>query len=313
MSNGNVNVSKLIDDSPFTLFQTVTIIVGFLLLALDGYDAQIISFVAPAIEKVWHTSPASLAPIFSSSLVGLAIGALISGPVADRIGRKSTVLISVFVFGVLSLLTATATNLTGLLILRFLTGFGLGGCMGTVTALMAEYAPQRIRKTVLSIMWTGFPVGATVGGIISTQIIPDLGWESVFYLGGIAPIVVGLIAIFGLPESIRFIVVRGRNKARIVLPLNRIAGAGTVTAQDEFYVPEPNLKGFPVKYLFTEGRARNTILVWIVFFMTLLLIYFLTNWMPTLLKGVGFPMSKALIAASMLQGAALSVPSCSDP
>ncbi|GEO27672.1 MFS transporter [Alicyclobacillus acidoterrestris] len=302
MSDERVNVSRLIDETPFTAYQVITVIIGFLLLALDGYDAQVISFVAPELEKVWGTSSAALAPIFSSSLVGLAIGALISGPIADKIGRKTTVIIAVFLFGIFSILTTTSSGLGALLFWRLVTGFGLGGCMGNVTALLAEYAPTRIRKTVLSIMWCGFPFGATIGGVISAKMIPAFGWKSVFFLGGIAPIVLGFIAVFGMPESIRFLVLHGRNRNRIVTPLNRIAGSGSVSNHNDFYLPEEKLPGFPVKHLFTEGRALNTILVWIVFFMTLLLIYFLTNWMPTLLKGVGFPMGKAIIATAMLQG-----------
>ncbi|WP_067929061.1 MFS transporter [Alicyclobacillus shizuokensis] len=302
MASERVDVSKLIDDTPFAGFQVLMVIVGFFLLALDGFDAQVISFVAPTLEKVWGTSAETLAPIFSSSLVGLAIGALISGPIADRIGRKTTVCSAVFLCGIFSIITTTASGVGSLLVMRFLTGLGLGGCMGNVTALLAEYSPTRIRKTILSIMWTGFPFGATLGGIISAQMIPALGWTSVFYLGGIAPIVIGLIAIGVLPESIRFLVLHGRKQARVAVSLNRIAGPGTVSDQSDFYLPESRLPGVPVKHLFTEGRAVNTVLVWIVFFMTLLLIYFLTNWMPTLLQGAGFPMGRAIIATAMLQG-----------
>lgn len=297
-----VNVSRIIDDSGIRALQIGVIIMCGLVAAFDGYDTQVISFVAPVIGKLWHVPAASFASVFSMGLVGLAIGALVSGPIADRIGRKTVVVTSVFLFGFFSLLTVSASNLSGLIWLRFFTGLGLGGSMPNVIALMAEYAPHRLRKTLVSVMFIGFPVGSVVASLLAANLIPTAGWHSLFYIGGIIPFVLGIVLIFAQPESIRFLVTKGKNQAKVAKLLNRISGTSAYDADDSFHLPEKQLKGFSLKHLFTEGRAKDTILLWIVFFMNLLIIYFVVNWLPTVLKGVGFPLSKAIIAVAALQG-----------
>jgi AAHS family 4-hydroxybenzoate transporter-like MFS transporter len=297
-----VNVSDVIDSSRVSRFQVLIIILCGIVAMLDGYDLQAISFVAPVLSKLWNVEEAAMAPVFSSGLFGLMLGALMSGPIADRFGRKTVVMCSAFTFGIFSILTVLSGGVGELMVFRFLTGLGLGGSMPNIIALTAEYSPSRTRKAMISAMFCGLPVGAVVGGLLARSMIPALGWKSLFYLGGIIPIVTGIIVAVALPESIRFLVTKDADSPKVARILRRIAPHTSFPASASFYLPEQRFEGMPVKHLFHRGYALNTVLLWIVFFMNLLIIYFVSNWMPTVLKEAGLPLDKAIIGVVMLQG-----------
>jgi AAHS family 4-hydroxybenzoate transporter-like MFS transporter len=179
--------------------------------------------------------------------------------------------------------------------LRFLTGVGVGGLMPNSIALTAEYAPKRIRATVVAVMFLGFPLGAGGGGWIGAALIPSYGWQSLFVLGGLLPLILLPIAIFALPESIRFLVNRGDRPNAVAVLLNRLAGKHEFDGNENFEMnEEKKLPGFAVKHLLSEGRALNTSLLWIAFFCNLLIIYYLNSWLPLVLRGSGVPLGDAL-------------------
>jgi len=303
-ASNRVNVSDFIDRNRLSRVQLTVIILCGLVATLDGFDLQSISFVAPVVSKMWALKPTEMGSVFSAGLFGLMIGALVSGPIADRIGRRGVVIFSAFAFGLFSLLTVLSGNVHELTIYRFLTGLGLGGSMPNIIALTAEYSPLRIRKTMVSTMFCGVPVGAVLGGLLATSIIPTLGWKSLFYLGGIIPIVLGFVLIGGIPESIRFLVakdVQSTQSAKIVSVLRKINPSEPMPANPIFYLPERKFEGMPVKHLLGPGYAANTILLWIVFFMNLFITYFVSNWMPTVLHKAGLPLSKAIIGVVLLE------------
>jgi AAHS family 4-hydroxybenzoate transporter-like MFS transporter len=159
----------------------------------------------------------------SAALVGLAVGALTAGPLADRIGRKKVLVLSLFLFGGVSLLTAFVSTLPMLTLLRFLTGLGLGAAMPNAATLMSEYAPERKRALLVNLMFCGFPLGSSMGGFVSAWLIPHFGWQSVMVLGGVMPLLLAVVLIVSLPESARFMVVRGYPAQRIAAVLKRIA------------------------------------------------------------------------------------------
>ncbi|WP_067930071.1 MFS transporter [Alicyclobacillus kakegawensis] len=297
-----INVSEVIDNSPISGFQVFIIVVCAIVAMLDGYDLQAISFVAPVLSKEWGLAESAMAPVFSIGLFGLMLGALISGPIADRTGRKTVVTYSSLAFGVFSLLTVLSHNTTELMVFRFLTGLGLGGSMPNIISLTAEYSPERVRKAMISAMFCGLPVGAVVGGLLATSMIPAWGWQSLFYLGGIIPMAIALLVACALPESIRFLVTKHAQSPKIARILSRISPSVSRADQATFVLSEPQQQGMPVKHLFRRGYAVNTVLLWIVFFMNLMIIYFVSNWMPTLLEDAGLPLDKAIIGVVMLQG-----------
>lgn len=290
-----VSVSQIIDGGRFGGFQWMVAIWCGVLVTLDGFDNGAIGFVAPVIVKAWGVPMGAFTSVFGAGLFGLMLGALASGPLADRFGRKVVVLISTLIFSVFALTTVLATSIEQLWLLRFLTGVGVGGLMPNSIALTAEYAPKRIRATVVAIMFLGFPLGAGGGGWIGAALIPSFGWQSLFILGGLVPLILLPVAMFALPESIRFLVNRGDRPNAVAVLLNRLTGKRSFDGSESFeMIEEKRLPGFAVKHLFTEGRALNTSLLWIAFFCNLLIIYYLNSWLPLVLRGSGVPLGDSL-------------------
>ncbi|WAC60772.1 MFS transporter [Brevundimonas sp. SL130] len=294
--------SAVVDRAKFGSLQFGVTALCFVIAMLDGFDTQSIAFVAPRIAEDWGLTPAAFGPIFSVGLLGLTIGAFVLSPAADKFGRKTIILISTAIFGVFALLTATATNLEHLLIYRLLTGIGLGAAMPNIIALTSEYAPQRLRATLVTVMFCGFPLGSTIGGLGSTWLIANWDWHSVFVVGGVLPLLLLPVLYFMLPESVRFLVARDAPESRIAPIVKRIDPDASTQAFIQGLKDEHSsaAKGFSVFQLFREGRAPVTGLLWVAFFMNLLVMYFLVNWLPTLLKGAGLPLSLAILSTSTL-------------
>lgn len=291
---GPVNVTQVIDEGRFSAFQWQVAIWCGVLATLDGFDNGAIGFVVPVIAPLWHVSPPDFKEVFAAGLFGLMIGALASGPIADRVGRKKVILVSTLIFGGFALATVWAQSIGQLYLLRFITGLGVGGLMPNAIALTAEYAPRRIRNTVTAIMFLGFALGAGGGGFIGAAIIPSYGWQALFAIGGTVPLVLLPLVYFALPESIRFLVSRGGRPGEVARLLNRLTGRAAYQATNGFVISEVHLHGFTVRHLLNEGRAVNTLLLWIVFFCNLLVIYFLSTWLPTILREAEVPLGTAL-------------------
>lgn len=295
----NLSVIEIIDRHSVGAFQVWTVALCALVLVLDGFDAQIINYTAPSIAETMHVAVSRFGPIFSSSLIGLMIAAMASGPIADRWGRKWPVIASVFSFAAFSIATVHVTSLRELWILRFVTGLGLGGAMPNVVALASEYVPRRLLPITVPIVFVGMPLGGTLSGLVSAAIIPKWGWHSMFYVGGVLPLAISILLIVLLPESIRFLAVKGKAPETMRRILARIAPE--FAARDVSLLPsreDEKHKGVPVKHLFTEGRAAGTILLWIPYFLNLLLIYFTGSWLPALLRGEGMSISAASTATA---------------
>jgi AAHS family 4-hydroxybenzoate transporter-like MFS transporter len=296
-----VDVTDFIDSQPVGGFQIRLLLTCAAVLFLDGFDTQAMGFVAPALAKEWGLSKAALGPVFSAGLFGLMIGALVFGPLADRVGRKTIIILSTLAFGLGALATAAVQDVTSLLIIRFLTGLGLGGVMPNAVAMTSEFNPQRRRSTMVMIMFCGFSVGAAIGGLLAADLIPRFGWRSVFIVGGIAPLIMVPVLALKLPESVRFLALHGDAPERVAELLRRISQSAVFAPDAAFVVQETRLAGLPVAHLFREGRAPVTILLWVVFFMSLLDLYFLSNWLPTVLNDLGASVSEAVMIGSMLQ------------
>jgi AAHS family 4-hydroxybenzoate transporter-like MFS transporter len=291
-------VSELIDERPLSAFQLRTISLCGMVLLLDGFDTQCIGFLAPAISKELGLAMKAFGPVFSAGLFGLMIGALGSGPIADRFGRKMVVVGSALTFALFTILTARAATLQEFVVFRFLTGLGLGGAMPNVVALTSEYTPKRLQPIFVSGLFAGMPLGALVASLLSAQMLPLWGWRSVFYVGGFLPLGIALLLIRLLPESVRFLAATGADPRKVSRIMKRISPE-LERAEIRVPPPGPESTGIPVKYLFTDGRASGTVLLWIPFFMNLLLLYFFVNWLPGLLTTAGLPISAGVTAAGI--------------
>jgi AAHS family 4-hydroxybenzoate transporter-like MFS transporter len=296
-----LEVHQFIDQLPLSRYQLLIAILCAMVLFMDGFDAQSMGFVAPALIDDLHISRGSLGPVFSSGLIGIMIGALLFGPLADRFGRKPVLVFCTVLFGACSLLTATAASLPALLVYRLITGFGLGGAMPNAVALTSEFMPKRLRATAVTLMFVGFSIGAAVGGFVAAALIARFGWQSVFVTGGVAPFAIAILLIALLPESIRFLLMKGSEDSRIAKSLEKVAPGVSTGLARSLVIEERPAQEFVVKQLFTTGRSPMTLLIWIIFFMSLLDLYFLNAWLPTVIHDAGMVIQKAILLTALFQ------------
>lgn len=300
-----IDVAQVIDQRPLSSLQILVLFLAGLTIVLDGLDIQAVAFAAPAIAADLGLERASLGPIFSAGLLGMALGSMLMGPVADRYGRRFSVLLSVSLFGGFTFLTAFASSSTELLVFRFLTGLGLGGALPSLVVLVGEYSPKRIRAICAGVVLAGVPVGGLLGGLLATWAIPRFGWPSIFLIGGGLPVLMLPLLWLKLPESIRFMVSRGASgSARVREVMRRIDPQGDYGASAVFaeaQAPAEDVpRGVPIRKLFSDGMARDTVLLWAAFFTNLMGIYFLISWIPTLLVDAGYSIAKATSASVAL-------------
>jgi MFS transporter, AAHS family, 4-hydroxybenzoate transporter len=297
-ADGGPDLNSIINRGRTSRFQTVIIALCAAIMIVDGFDTQAISFAAPAIAATWHVQPSSFGFVFGIGLFGGLVGAVCTGVVADRIGRKPTLLISILLFGVTSLVTPFADSMSTLSVIRFVTGLGVGGALPGAIAIAAEYAPKRARATVAAVTFCGIPLGSVLGSVLASQLIPAYGWGSIFVAGGALPLLLLPLIAACVPESIRFLALT-HNEAAVAKLLARMGVAEEHAAQVEIR-PDAGTRRTPVRSLFTEGRALGTSLLSVALFLTLLMAFFLVNWIPTLAARAGIGTSAAILAVAAL-------------
>ena len=294
-----IDVTAIIDRSRIGAFQIRLFVLCALSLIMDGFDVQVIGFLAPEITREFKVAGPALAPVLAAGNLGVLVGALVFTMLADKIGRRPVLIGSTWFFAAMMIVTARASSIEELIVLRFITGLGLGSVIPSATALIGEYSPARSRVTLMMTITVGFTAGAAFGGLIAAWLIPLFGWRSVFYFGGIVPLVVAVGMYFWLPESLQMLVLRGQqDRARGLL--RRIdpsvpAGGGELVLADE------RKPGVPARHLFLAGRAPGTLLLWLVNFMNILLIYSLAGWLPTLVRDAGHSTQTAVLVGTTLQ------------
>jgi MFS transporter, AAHS family, 4-hydroxybenzoate transporter len=259
----------------------------------DGYDLNSVAWAVPSLIREWHLPPAMFTAAFLWSSIGIMVGALSAGPIGDRFGRRPLLLASLTIFGLASLLSAEAGSLGMLTIWRFFTGIGIGGGFSGAAALTGDYAPQRLRATMIMATFTGAPLGGFLGGQIVALLLPHFGWPAIFVLGGAFPLVLVPALALWLPESPRFLAARQTRSPRHIALLRRLDIAPTHSG------PVDIARGNPVKMLFGTGYALQTVLLWVVYFCSLLNLFLFAYWMPTVLNLIGMTPAQAVFASSL--------------
>ena len=226
---------------------------------MDGFDAQAIGYVAPSLSQAWHLAPGALGPVFGAGLFGIMLGALVGGPVADYLGRKRVIIFAALFFGICTLITAVVKDVQQLLIIRFITGLGLGAAMPNAIALISEYSPKRRHAIMVMAMFCGFSLGAALGGLVAGLLVPRFGWPSVFVFGGVVPLLLVPLLAVALPESVRFLLLRNPADPAITSIVSKL-GAAPAVSRGPFTISEEGHEGFTVPQLFTHGRALATVL-----------------------------------------------------
>lgn len=277
-----IDARSLIDDSPFGTYQIWVFLLCFLSTTIDGYDVQVIGVATAGIRETLHLRPAMLGLVITAGQLGVLLGALLLGPVADRIGRKRLMIAACVIFGAFSLLTAFASTVPELIVLRVLAGLGMGGIVPAAMAFGAEYAPQRLKATITAWVWMSVPVGGTIAGFSAVWLLPSYGWQSLFVVAGVMPLVLAVLLALVMPESLAFLSAHGADQARMRAIAAKIAPS--LPRDAELYLPAETLPGVPLKHLFTEGRAVGTLLLWLMFFLSFFILIFFLSWVPTLIK-----------------------------
>src|SRR5450830_259103 len=191
-----IDVSEVIDRGRIGPSQILILALCALCMVVDGFDVQALSYVVPAIAGEWHVAKPAFGPVFGAALLGMCIGALTLGALADRYGRKPVLVGALLFVGACSLATAYTTTIDQLLICRLITGLGMGAIVPNATALAAEYSPAKTRVGLMMLTSTGFIAGGMVGGVYAASLVPTYGWQSVFVAGAIAPAAIAVVMMF---------------------------------------------------------------------------------------------------------------------
>jgi AAHS family 4-hydroxybenzoate transporter-like MFS transporter len=297
-----IHVSRLLDERGLSPFQIRVLIWSILIALIDGYDIGAIAFAAPHLVASWGVPRSALGPVLSASNIGVLFGSAIFGWVGDRYGRKAALISANVLFGVFTFAAAYSGDLTQLFWLRLIAGLGIGGVIPNVVALNTESAPRRLRATLPIIAVGCVPLGGALAGLVSATLVPQHGWPALFQIGGVAPIVIALVAIVGLPESIKYMALHARERRRMeqllatLRPDLPVPANARFVIEDEKQSPSSN----PV-YLFRDGLWLITPLSWLLFALNLMGYFFLSSWTPTLLTAAKLPPTMAALAAAVLQ------------
>jgi len=292
-----IAVDNLIDRQSIGAFQWVIATLCTLVLVVDGFDAQAIGYVAPALIKDLGFQRTLLGPIFTAGLAGLALGAIGLGVVADKLGRKAVLIASLVLFGLFTLAKGASSSFGALVALQFLAGIFMGGAYPCAAALASEYIPRRRRSMVVTAASLGFLVGTVAGGILSAALIPHLGWRSIFVIGGLAPIVLAAVCLVGVPSSVTQLInwkVPGDKAVRL---LRRVLPAADLPDNAVLATPVSTAKS-PVSGLFLNNRGIYTVLIWLTIFMVLITTHFVFTWLPTLFAAAGLSIVGSVWAAT---------------
>lgn len=294
-----LDVQQVIDAHPMSPLQRRLLALCFLVVAIDGFDVAVVGHIAPSLRNEWSLAVTSLGPLFAAGLFGLALGSLVVGPLADRFGRKTMLVTSVVCFGAASIVSAFSSDLSSLTWLRFVTGVGLGGAMPTAITLTSEYCPSARRSSLVTLMFCGFTIGSAIGGLTAAHMVTAYGWRSLLVLGGVLPLMLAVVLAGMLPESVRYLASRRDGKARVQAILQRIAPSSNF--DDAVFAEQRSEGTSPLRGLFRPDLAYGTVLLWVSFFMTLLVVYLLSNWMPTLIQRAGLSLRGASLITATFQ------------
>lgn len=297
----NQSIEHIFDHNSVSSTQKLVVFISFLLMILDGFDITSMSFVAQRVSEQLNIDAANLGVIFSVTLAGMMLGAMFIAPFADQIGRRKLLIISVFVIGISMLFTGFVSTFWQLVIVRFITGLGVGSMLANLTALTTEYTPTKYRSFSVAIIASGFPMGATIGGIIVAPALPIYGWESVFIaLGIVTTLMVGVVYLF-VPESIQFLRTIGSQQAlvqaNVILKKMDRDPLSSFPQVDDVAVPKA-----AVLTLLSEKFRTKTLQLWTTFFFVFVSLYFLLSWLPKLVINAGLSETQGVLSAVALNG-----------
>jgi AAHS family 4-hydroxybenzoate transporter-like MFS transporter len=299
------DVSEFLDRPKFGAHRVMIFALCTLVMTVDGYDVFVVGYVLPALAQDFGVPPPRITSIFVFQTIALGLGAYMVSPFADRIGRRNLILACTALLGILTLAGTLATSVTELAAYRVVASFFFGAVVPNLVAVTSEYCSRRSRPILVIILFMGYTVGAGGGGSIASVLAADYGWRAAFWMGGLAPLVVVVILYFLLPESIRFMVLKGDRNDQVAARLKRIDPTLDLAGTRSFTIQEERSGGLPMVALFRDGRTPATLLLWLSFAMNLFVLTLIASWMPTFLRefaGVDLKRAGAIAALFSLGG-----------
>jgi MFS transporter, AAHS family, 4-hydroxybenzoate transporter len=294
-----ISIDSVVDRRPLGEYRVGIIVICFLIVLMDGFDTQVIGFVAGAIAKTRGIPVADFGRLFSSGLLGSALGAFILGPLGDRVGRRHMLTLSILIFSVFSFSFPHLTRFPQLMACRFLTGLGLGGALPNLLALCAEYTPREMRGATTGILFAGFPAGGATGALVSAHVVPAFGWPMIFYIGGCVPLILALLAILILPSSLRSALKHRDGQQRVAAIVHRMAPK-SAPAEPVVYVdtgtPHENLS---LRQVVRTGGVFPTLMLWCSSVMCFVVLIVMGLWTAVLLREQGVDAATATTMAGL--------------
>jgi len=297
--DGQIGLAELIDRRPLSAIQMWVAALCAAALFVDGYDIQVMALAVPSLSQAWSLPPSSFGYALAAVGLGIMFGSAILGPLGDRFGRRTLLVVTMTFVGLMTGCTALASTPAQFVGWRFVTGVALGAGIPSCAALTSEYAPVASRSFVMGLMNVATPIGAFSAGFIAPPVLEAFGWRGTFLIGGMGPIIIALLALL-VPESLKFLLVRRPTDARIARYLRRIApdvDPATVVVQGRDEVQRIS----PLVLLAASFRAR-TLVLWSLVALNLFNLYVLISWLPTLLERSGWSLADALRGAVLIQG-----------
>jgi len=282
----SVSISEILDNNPFSAYQIWVCTLCFLIMFCEGFDMMVIGVTMPKIADFLHCKPGALGLAVSAGQLGPLVGAAVLGIVADKWGRRNTLIVSTIIFAVFTFLTTFMTSLEMLATYRFLAGIGLGGAIPNALAYGSEWAPSNKKATLATSMYAGVAVGSMSVGFLAAYMLPRFGWQSLFKLGGLMPVVIVVALFFLLPETLEY-TLKGGDKDKLMKMVARIAPSLAQEPGVEIISSERKMTGSPVVHLFKEGRGFATVMIWLAFLCSFFLLWFVAAWAPSLLRKSG--------------------------
>ncbi len=302
-----MDIRELIETGPVRQVQITVIGICCVLNMLDGFDVLAIAFAAPSIADEWAIQPVALGLVFSAGLIGMALGSMFIAPLTDRIGRRAMIVICVVAITIMMAVTGLSRSVPQLMVARALTGLGIGGMLASLTAMVAEYTPDRHRNLTIGLLQAGYPVGGTLGGLIAAWIVPEYGWRALFFAGATMGALMVPIAVLALPESLVFLAQKQPTKA--LEKINRILSGLQQAALDALPAAPAAEKSGSVVALLIKARRANTLKLWLAFVLNSLTVYFVLSWVPKIVVDAGLPLEQGiLVGLTVNAGAVIGIP-----
>ena len=298
-----INTNEVIANSKFNRFHLGLLLWSFFIIAFDGYDLVVYGTVVPVLIEQWNLTSVEAGAMGSYGLFGMMFGAIFFGTLADRIGRKNVIAITLILFSLFTFLCGFAETPTLFSTFRFLAGLGLGGIMPNVIALLTDYSPKSMRSMVVSIVLCGYSVGGILAPLLGILLMPTLGWESIFWVAGL-PLLALPLLYKQLPETASHLIRRGK-KEELFATLSKVSPGLTFNKNDEVLELNISATKVPIVGLFNNNRALSTVMFWIAFFSCLLMVYGLNTWLPNLMIEAGYALNSSLSFLIALQGGAI--------